>query len=180
MDNKLNDGYYREITKNLPNGSSILVVIFAREEKEYDEIMERERKKILSSTDKKHFEVLLASQDKFIEQVENADALVIIGGDTQKLIEALNQHPKFSNALKGKIVAGSSAGACVFAKYYHSADSGKVFEGLGTLPLRLICHFKTTSDEFAVTDKAITAMDNYPNDLELVVLKDYEWRIFTR
>jgi peptidase E len=178
VDNKLNAEYYQEITKDLSAGAKVLVILFSREEEEYDDLFKQEKGKILKSADNKQLEVQLASEDNFIEQVENADALVIRGGGTQKLISTLKKYPGFSNVIKGKVVAGSSAGAYILSTYYHSASADKIDEGLGILPLRVICHFQ--SDQFNVTEKAIEAINKYPEGLELVVLKDYQWRVFIK
>lgn len=176
VDNKLNTGYYYEITRDLKKDSKVLVVPFSREIKEYGDVLEQEKEKLLNSAGNKQLEIQLASEDNFIEQVKKTDALVIRGGDTLKLIRVLKQYPDFADFIKDKVVAGSSAGAYILSKYYHSADSGKINEGLGILPLRIICHF--ASDQFDVTEKAIAAINKHPNNLELVVLKDYEWKVF--
>lgn len=177
IDNDSNAAYYHEITKDLATGAVVLVVLFAREEKEYGDALELETKKILSGAGDKQLNIQMASEYTLIEQIEGADAIIIRGGDTLKLTKALKQHPSFADSIKGKVVAGSSAGAYVLSTYYYSRDSGEIHKGLGILPLRVICHFE--SDESDVTKKAIEDMDNYPKDLELIVLKDCEWKVFT-
>jgi peptidase E len=178
VDNELNAGYYHEITRSLAKDAKVLVIPFSRDDKEYSDVLKLETEKIQNSATNKQLDVQIASENNLIDQIKNSDAVVIRGGNTNKLLTALKKHPSFKDAIKDKTVAGSSAGAYVLSTYYHSADSGKIHEGLKILPLRVICHFK--SDQFNVTEKAIKAMDQYPNNLELLVLKDHEWKVFNQ
>lgn len=172
--NKLNAGFYKEISKYLRDGSSILLIYFSRKEDEADKLFEQDKSRILEQSEDKELKVLLATRDNFMEQLRNADAIYMRGGNTDKLLSALKQYPDFEKTIEGKIVAGSSAGAYVLAKYYHSASKGGIHEGLGLLPIRVVCHYN--SDGFEKKDDPIALMKKYPDDLELVVLKDYEWR----
>ncbi|MAF79739.1 hypothetical protein CL629_01530 [bacterium] len=174
-DNELNRGYYREITKDLKDGATVLAVLFAREKEEHSKLFQDEIQKLTASIDK-HLDIVQASEDKFINQVKEADVIVIRGGDTSKLIKTFKQYPDFMESARDKVIGGSSAGAYLFSKYYHSASKGKVFEGLGILPIRIVCHHN--SKEFKVKKSAVEQLEKYPNDLELVILKDYEWRVF--
>jgi len=178
VDNDLNAAYYREITRKLPSGAKILIIPFSRDDEEYDVVLKQETTKLLNNADHKNLRILLATKDNLIQQIATADTLVIRGGDTNKLLSFLRQYPSFPQAIKNKVVAGSSAGAYVLSTYYHSAESGKINKGLGILPLRVICHYQ--SQEFNVNDQAIEKMNKYPANLELVVLKDFEWQIFTQ
>jgi len=174
-DNESNRSYYREITKDLGEGSTVLVVLFAREVDEYPDLMKDEINKLTQSTNK-HLNIVQASEDEFMKQVKGSDAVVIRGGDTAKLMEVFKRHPEFMEAVKDKVVAGSSAGAYLFSRYYHSGTRNKVFEGLGILPIRIACHYG--SKELEGRGNPLEQLEEYPHDLELVVLKDYEWRVF--
>lgn len=153
----------------------MLVVLFARAEDTHTEAFQDETEKINRGTNK-HLNIINAVKDKFIEQIKQADAIVIRGGDSLKLLNLLKRHPQFKEAIKSKTVAGSSAGAYVLSKYYYSADYNKIFEGLGILPIRLICHYD--SKEFDVKQSAREQLDKYPKSLDLVILKDHEWKVF--
>lgn len=174
-DNELNRSYYREITKGLEKNATILVVLFARERKEYPALMKEEVHKLAQSTDK-HLNMVQADEKDFVEQIKKSKAVVIRGGDTSKLMEVFRQCPEFMDMVKGKVLAGSSAGAYLLSRYYHSATHDKVFEGLGILPIRIICHYG--SKEFRNRGNPTKQLERYPHELELVVLKDYEWRVF--
>ncbi|HUX35952.1 MAG TPA: Type 1 glutamine amidotransferase-like domain-containing protein [Candidatus Paceibacterota bacterium] len=174
-DNELNRAYYREITKSLKDSDTVLVVLFAREKEEWADLLQDETRKLAASTGAR-LKIELASENNFMEQVKQASAIVIRGGDTLKLIEIIKQYPDFAEAIKGKVVAGSSAGAYLFSKYYHSGSEDKVFEGLGILPIRIICHYD--SKKFETRGNPLEKLKQYPENLELVILKDYEWRVF--
>lgn len=49
-------------------------------------------------------------------------------------------------------------------------------KGLGILKVKVVCHYN--SDRFDVGTEAVEQMKQYPDDLELVVLKDFEWKVF--
>ncbi len=100
------------------------------------------------------------------------------GGETEKLLFELKKHPEFKDAIKGKTIAGSSAGAYAVSRYYHSANRGGIHEGLGILPVRMICHYQ--SDTLKFTDDPIALMKEYPDELPLVVLKDFEFQVFNQ
>ncbi len=175
-DNELNRGFYREMTKGLPDGANVLLY-FARKDEEVPKLFAEDKARILEQAENKNFDIVRAEEGKFMGQASAAGAIYMRGGDTDKLIETLKSYPDFKNALEGKIVSGSSAGAYVLSTYYYSATKGGVHEGLGILPLRVICHYKSEILKGHGED-AITLMEKYPHDLELVVLKDYEWREF--
>lgn len=174
--NKLNDSYYQEIVKDVPDGGNILTIYFARLAEEVPERFAEEKIRILTQASDKNITVSLASENNFTQQVQQANVIVIAGGDTQKLMKTLQQFPGFGEALRGKTVAGSSAGAYVLSKYYHSASADQTYEGLGLVPVRIICHFE--SDKFETRGSPVEKMEKYPDDLELVVLRDCEWRVF--
>ena len=117
----------------------------------------------------------MADEDSFKEQIETARAIFFSGGKMKKLMKILNDCSNFKDIIKGKILAGSSAGAYIFSTYYHSASDGEIYKGLGVLPIRIVCHY--LSPKFNVTKEAITKIEKYSKDLELVVLRDYEYKI---
>lgn len=176
--NELNRTFYAEITKGLEDGAIILIICFARDPKEWDTLFKQDKERILKTTECKDLNIIRANTEDFENQVKQCDALYIRGGDTEKLIKILNQYPTFTQDIEGKVCVGSSAGAYVWAQYYHSASKGEIREGLGLLPIKIIAHYG--SDKFPMlNDDAIEAMKALPDDLGLVVLKDHEWKVFT-
>lgn len=179
--NELNDGYFQEIVRTLKDGDKVLMVLFARKAEEYDELFEREVNNIKRNAGHKKLESLLADRKKFIEQVKESAAIVILGGETEQLKEVIRSYPEFLDTIKGKVVAGSSAGAYLFSTVHSSASEGGIYKGLGVLPIKLVCHYQSESGRFDyVGEDELQKVVEYPGNLELVVLKDFEWRVFTQ
>ncbi len=174
--NELNAGFYKEFSKYVPNGANILLIYFARDNNEIPELFEQDKSNILEQAENKKFTFILASPDAFMEQVKEADVLYMRGGDTDKLLTVLKQYPDFEKMIRGKVVIGSSAGAYVLAKYYYSGSKGGVYEGLGLLPVRVTCHYESEIMKREADKKGVDILGKYPGNLELIVLKDYEWK----
>jgi peptidase E len=174
--NKLNRSFFREITKNIPDGGTVLFVYFAGRDNEIGEKFEEDKQNIIAEARSKRLNIVLATEEDFIEQVKQSDAVYIRGGDTAKLLSTLKKYPNFEEAIQGKTIAGSSAGAYALSTFFFSNDRNAVFEGLGILPLRVLCHYE--SKKYERKGNALETLNHYPQDLELVVLKDYEWRVF--
>ena len=179
--NELNDRFYQEFVKDLKEGGTVLFVYFAREKDEYQKLFKQDSTRVLETVGEKKLNAILAEEENFIEQVKNADALFLRGGDTDKLKNTIKKYKEFPKAIEGKVVAGSSAGAYLFSTFHGSASFGGVHEGLGILPIRLICHYKSQSGIFDhVGEKELEEIKKYPDHLELVVLKDFESKVFTK
>ncbi len=114
---------------------------------------------------------MTADPDKFEDQVKHADAIYFHGGTTSKLLEALKRFPNLASLLAGKTIAGESAGANVMGRYSYSKSADGVLEGLGLLPIKVIPHY---SNDYAVK------LDGVGEDLELVALKEYEFKVYER
>ena len=176
--NDLNDSFYQEIIEDIPDNGNILLVYFSREPQEWEKLFEGGKELILKEAKGRAFNFTLANKSDFLAQLKEAQAIYLIGGDTTTLLDALKEYPDFHKAIKNKVVVGSSAGAYVLAKYYYSNSKASISEGLGILPIKVICHYKSETYGSASTQDPIELFKQYPTDLELVVLKDYEWRVF--
>lgn len=171
VDNESNINFFSEISKNIKNGGKILIICFAREVGEDKAVFERDKNNILKNAKNKELQAQMAHEDGFINQVKDSDAILIEGGNTEKLLGVLDKYPDFKNVLANKTVAGSSAGAQVLSKYFYYGDGDKYLEGLGLVPVKLICHYDGN-------EQIINKMNEYPKELELIVLKDYEYKTF--
>lgn len=172
-DNELNRGFFNEISKGLPEEGSVLVIYFSRQDNEYEKLLEQDKQNILNNANGKKLEIILASKDDFINQIKESNAIYIRGGDTEQLLATLKVYPDFIEAIKNKVVAGSSAGAYVLAKYYYTHSKDMVREGLNILPIRLICHYNNSKE-------LIDGFNQYSKEFELIILKDYEYKVIKR
>lgn len=164
-----NSKFYIEILKDAPEGAKVLLVCFAKD----DERVPEATKKVIGEFEKSKWQNKIyfdiAKQGSFEEQIKSSDVVYFHGGTTLKLLEALKNFPNLKRLLSGKIVAGESAGANVFGKFFYSPNADKVGEGLGFLPLKIIPHY---------SEKYKGKLDNVGNGLELLALPEYEFKVF--
>ncbi len=179
-DNKLNRTFYEEIARDVPDGGMILLCYFASEDIDNSGRFKEDSERLTKQSHGKNFTFVLADEKDFIEQLKQSNALYIRGGSTPKLLGVLNKYSDFKENLKDKTVAGSSAGAYVIGKYsaFHDDESGgKVREGLGLLPVRVVTHYE--SADMPPNPEALALLMNTEPELEIVMLKDFEWKVFT-
>lgn len=171
--NDSNAAFFREFLKSIPDGGNILLVFFAAEDEETEEYFKNFVTKFEEYAEGREFKFTVASKAEFEEQVKNADGVYLHGGHTPRLLETLKQYPNLKRLLAGKVVAGSSAGAYVFATYGTAHSTERMREGLGMLPLRIICHYE--SEELPPSEASLREIENTAPKLELIKLKDCEW-----
>lgn len=120
---------------------------------------------------------MLATEEDFISQVRQANAIHFRGGHTPKLISTLAQYTDLVSELKPKTLSGSSAGAYALAKYGPGHSEEGIREGLGIVPVRVACHYE--SPELPPNPKSYAELVELAPELELVQLRDCEWRVFS-
>ena len=178
IENESNRAFFREIAKDVPDGGNILMAYFVYQK---DPLPQFEQQKVWlsSNPEGKKFNFVFAERDKFVDQLKFADAVYFHGGETEKLLEMVKSIPGFEEILEGKTVAGSSAGAQIFSTYFTRSNTGDIQTGLGMLPIKLVCHYM--SPDFNVGDEATRRLEKEcPPELELVLLRDTEWRVFEK
>lgn len=165
-----NSKFYFEILKDAPEKVKILLVGFAKDD---DRISDATTKVIAEFNNRKQKEITfeIATKENFLKQIKYADVIYFHGGRTLKLLKALKQFPDFQNLFDGKIVAGESAGANVWGRYFYSPISDSIGEGLGFLPIKIIPHY---------VKEYKGKLDGVGKDLEELDLPEYEFRVFTR
>lgn len=82
----------------------------------------------------------LADVRRFTEQVRTHDLLILNGGDTPTLIDALIRNPEWIHHLEGKTVLAYSAGISAIARYSYNRDGHGILKGLGLIPYQTIVH----------------------------------------
>jgi peptidase E len=175
--NELNRSFYEEFAKDVPEGGTVLLCYFAsREEDHGKEIFGEQAHAIEVESPRRAFNFVMASKGSFLDEFKAADAVYFHGGSTRKLLETLRAYPDLKPFAEGKTVAGSSAGAYMLARYGASHSESAMREGLGFVPLRVICHYK--SPDLPPDPSAVELLTNSHQDLELVLLHDCEWKAF--
>ena len=115
-----------------------------------------------------------ATIENLSEQVRNAQLIFGGSGDTSELVAAVKTCPDFAELIQGKVYAGSSAGAYLVATKYFSNDNQEIRDGVGVLPIAIVGHIDN-KDFCPDQQLATTAVKTAGKDLEVVILKDYEW-----
>ncbi len=173
LSDERNDSYFRKLTEGLSDGDEVLFIGFARrDETDRNQVYEREKRFILAQA-KCSIKVSNATYENLLDQIRRAKAIHITGGETDELVEDMQKYPSFVLSLRGKIVGGSSAGACLFSTYYYFDPEQGVLKGLGTLPVKLMVHYG--NPEFHSTDESLELLKALPQDLELVTIEECAW-----
>ena len=174
--NEQNEEFFKELASSIPNKGTILLVYFASDG-EFAQKFEEDKARISNYITNKKVNFVLANEEEFISQVKNANLIYLRGGDTEKLKNQLNSYPEFAECILGKVIAGSSAGAYVISKFYYSNSKNKVFEGFGFLPIRIACHYQSKIHPIQANTDPISDLNKFDSSLELILLKDYEWKV---
>ena len=175
VENENNASFYAEFTSNLPEGGTILLVYFSRRDEEIPKLTKQDTQAILKQSKLASVNIKVATRENFKQELEEANVVYMRGGETDKLYNELLKHPDFSKTIKGKTIIGSSAGAYVLAAYRYWHSEGGVQKGLSILPIRILCHYQ--SEVLPPHKDAMQELEKCPAELELVVLKDTEWRL---
>lgn len=169
IDNPENRQFFSEILKDTPDEQNILIILFAKEKAKWDEKFFGVVEQFDRVKESKALNYVMAEHDNLEAQIKHADIIYIRGGDTPMLAEAIAEHPDFKELIKGKIVAGESAGTYLLSTCYFSKTAGGVFKGFGIIPVKSICHFEGANAE---------KLDECPTDLEKLLLKDFEHKVY--
>jgi len=165
-----NDDFFREITLGLNAPIKILLNYFSRDD-DWNVLAESDKKNILKQAGNKNVTFEIADPDKLANQLKKASVMYMRGGKTLKLLESLRKTPNLGSLFKGKVIAGSSAGAYALAKYYYGNDSKKLAEGLGILNIKVYVHYSTSDVHI------IEKLKNFKEDLEILVLRETKFQI---
>ena len=138
-----NKEFFREITANLADSATILVVCYAIEHRDWNTVIEADKKIFSRTIPDKDLKFLLADKEinTFLDQIRSADAIYIHGGNSHILKDYLDKIIDLESVWKDKVIAGSSAGALVLGKYFYENDDDTCNEGLGILPFKIFCHY---------------------------------------
>lgn len=172
-DDTNNDAFFAEMVKEVEDGDTVLVVTFACEqEDEQEEVYQRDKREIISQTDKA-VAVEQAKPEIFTTQLAHAAVIYVPGGVTSVLKERLLQYPDFAELVAGKTYAGCSAGANVVSTYHTSGFAAGVQAGLGMVPVCLMAHYG--NPDFNGVPEHEHWFDDVRGDMELLRLPECEW-----
>lgn len=164
-----NDSFFKEILKDTPNNISILLVHFAGEPEKIEINKERDISQFNRVKENKNITYKFATENDFLSQISSSDIIYFGGGTTVRLLSVLSKFPDLKNAIEGKIVAGESAGANIWAAYCFSKSGGGIIKCLGILPIKTFPHY---------TGEDLNELENIRPDLKTLPLNEYEYVIF--
>ena len=164
-----NSDFYKEILKDAPEKAKILIVPFAKDIERMPITTERVKGEFNQNRHQEKLDFEVANEESFIKQVESADIIYFQGGVSLKLLQTLKKFPDLKDSLKGKVVAGESAGANVLSSVFYSPKADDVFEGLGLVPVKIIPHY---------SEILRNKFDGYNDSLESLFLPEYKYKVF--
>lgn len=169
------NSFHEELVRDVPDGGTVLLVYFASRTEDNSERIAWDTSKCNEFAHGKKLNILVATQEDFVRQISISDAIYFRGGSTEKLLTALQQYPNLKEMLSGKTVAGSSAGAYALSTYFSSHYEGIGSKGLSIVPVRVVTHYQ--SPTMSPEPEAVEAIMNMDSDLELIVLREGEWKV---
>lgn len=175
QENASNAAYFARIAKALPEGGTLLIVLFAAEEHRWPELFDM-MKGYFASTNRSDITFIEATREGFLDEVRQADAIVIRGGETNRLLEALRSYGDLRAVFEGKLIAGSSAGAYAFGRYNYSRSGQRIRDGLALIEAKVLCHYMSEDPNERNADDAVALMESEHAELPLIVLRDSEWK----
>jgi peptidase E len=177
-----NDNFFREILQAVLESPRILLILFASPKEKWADKEDGYKNKFLDQADGRKIDILVADEDLdiLIQQVVWSNVLYIGGGDDLILQRQLEKIPDFEKMIKNKVVAGSSAGALVLAKYYYDNDYDKIYEGLGILPIKIITHYSTPENPsptkaYPPNEDKRQELENYKEKLPVYAIPETEF-----
>lgn len=135
-------GFFHEIVKGLGSSPNIVFCFFAERRENWENKFSVYKTGFSQALDNKKIEpvFVMANPVEFAEQVKQADAIILYGGDDHLLLYWLRQFdaPSFWEV---KVIASISAGSDALASSFWTCDWRQCFDGLNILPIKFIPHF---------------------------------------
>lgn len=167
--NSRNELFIKEVLKHTSENIKMLLVYFAQEEARVPDCKEEDITQYNLNKGSKNISYEIADENIFLEQIIRSDIIYLRGGNTLKLINTLKKFKNLRQLFDGKLVIAESAGVYALSRYFYSKSLGNVFEGLGFIPIKVICHYNGNNHE---------KLENLPSDLDLLLLENYKYSLY--
>ena len=169
--------FCEELVDGFDQPARILDCVFAQPRDGWRQTLEEDRFFFAKNLREK-VRVELAEPETFVEQMKKMDAVYFRGGDERLLIDMMAGIPGWRESLAGKTVAGGSAGAILFCKYYFDLDAGSgIKEATGILPIKLLVHYQSDYNAPNIDwDAALAELTAYGEpDMEVLAIREGEF-----
>ena len=140
---ELGKKFFAEVVDGLGNSPKVLLCFFAQKREEWEERFSSSSinlKEYMPSGVEPTFE--LAFPQTFEEQIKNADAVYIPGGDDHLVQYWLRQFD-IPQIWDGKVVATNSASSHALSSQFWTCDWRMCMNGLEILPIRFLAHYES-------------------------------------
>lgn len=159
------------MTKSLPEPVRILLIYFARPKEEWKELFKNDKDNFIRFNHGVKMEFTMASDSIEIltQQIKENDVIYIRGGNDYSILDKFRKIKNINDLFDGKVVAGSSMGAYVLAKYFYSNSNDQIKEGGGLLPIKCFAHYhKDKADK-------LKELEKYKENLKIYAIPDTEF-----
>jgi hypothetical protein len=137
--------FCREIVKNTEQPIRILECIFGLSEDLWDSALRKDIDLFHNEIPDFAVDFVLARENLFVKQIEEADVVYFRGGETQRMHDTLLKIQDWQDALSDKIVIGASAGAYVISSFYvHPGQLPELRNGFGLAKVKTVAHYRST------------------------------------
>jgi hypothetical protein len=166
------DKFFQEILRDTPRDVEILLVYFAKEIDRIPKNKEEDITQFEKNKGNKSLSFEVATEELFLTQVSESDIVYLHGGMTSKISNILKKFSDLKNSFEGKIIAADSAGVNALATFSYSQNADGILEGVGVIPYKTMCHY---SEQFK---NKVPELNKYAPDSELLLLSEYQYKVF--
>ncbi|HEX5456056.1 MAG TPA: Type 1 glutamine amidotransferase-like domain-containing protein [Candidatus Saccharimonadales bacterium] len=139
---KENVEFYRQMAEGLKN-IGILLVYFSRDKEDWPGLKKNDKENFQAANPGNEFKFTVADENNFAKQVAESDVIYFAGGSTLKLMSTIKTAGiDLKKALEGKVVAGSSAGAHLIAKWHYGHTAKRINPGVGLVDAAVFTHYR--------------------------------------
>ncbi len=144
--------FYTQFTQLVPKQEvKILLCYWARKKEEWEKLVKRDTQKITQQCEKKVFFHVVEDVADLFAQIKDFDVLYVSGGDAEPIEKFYPDLVNLKKELSGKVYIGSSMGAFLASKRYvlspDSQDTYRTHDGVGLLPIQVLCHWNLESEK---------------------------------
>jgi peptidase E len=171
-----NRKFFHEMTDGLPDPVNILCAYFAKEKEKWQELFKEDKINFSSAAPGKVLNFFMANVEtqNLTEQIKKADVIYLRGGTTGKLQAMLGRVKNLKELFKGKVVAGSSAGAYVLATYYPDKENTIISKGLELLPIKTFAHYTEEHKN------QLEILKKYGEELEVYAIPEEKFEVIEK
>jgi len=146
-----NRRFFQEMVGN-KDSIHVLCVYYSQPEESRAYFYEQDQQRFAWACPNKTINLTIADieNDLFTAQISKHDVIYLKGWLTIRLLQKLQTVEWFAELIQGKVVSGSSAGACVLSTYYFTGNHDSVItKWLWILPIKVFVHYDLSKESQA-------------------------------